>query len=197
VILHRAAFLFLALISVTACAQTRQIDWTEDVRLSDGRTIVVKRTGEYRRVTDAGAGFRQGWLLERSGLSAELPAPISRSVSWQGSLEPVVLDVHSGAIVYLVGVPANGRARHEWKLPRHELYAVLRLGTDGWERISIDQLPTSMQPNLFVSADELFLKKRKASGAHVDLKLKAELDSDSQIDKRYKTIIRLPLPQPK
>lgn len=186
----------LALVHVGACATAageKRIEWTEDARLSDGRVIVVTRAEEYRHIVDVGAGFREGWLLEQSDISAELPRPIQRRVTWRGSLQPVVLDLQPDGTVYLVGVPASGKARHDWKLPRNELYAVLRLNGDWWERVPLEQLPAAIQPNLFASSYRLFITEGKLSGRHVDLKLKGELDSNPQIDRRYKTVVRLPI----
>jgi hypothetical protein len=189
----------LVLVFLSACSSVsgiKHVQWTEDLRLSNGRTIVINRLEEYRSVSDVGAGFRSGWLLERSNISAELPGSPARNATWQGSLRPVVLDELHG-IVYLVGVPANGRAREEWKLPPHELYAALRLRGDGWERISLEELPSSLQPNLFASSYALFITQDKSSGEHVNLELKRQLDSDPQLDRRYQSIIRIPAPQPK
>lgn len=196
-ILYRCVLLLLVLASATACAQTKRLAWTEDVRLGDGRMIVVERTEEYRHVVDAGAGMREGWLLEQSDIGADLPKPVGRRVSWRGSLRPVVFDVQPDGAVYLVGVPASGQARHDWKLPRNELYAVLRLTGDKWERVALEQLPAAIQPNLFASSYQLFITEGRSSGRHIDLKLKTDLDSNPQIDKRYRTIIRIPEPQRK
>jgi len=179
---------------VATVPEVKRIEWTEDVRLSDSRTIVVKRVEEYRKVVDVGAGLKEGWLLEQSDISAELPQPIGRRISWRGSLHPVVLDVQAEGAVYLVGLPPNGRAMSEWRLPRHQLYVVLQLKGENWERISVEQLPESMQPNLFVSSYELFIRRGAPSRGHVDQKKKGDLDSNPQIDRRYRTIVRLPAP---
>jgi len=196
----RCALLVLLLTHLNACASLsgeKRIEWSEDVRLGDGRMIVVKRSEEYRHVVDAGAGFREGWLLEQSDISTELPQPIGRRVSWRGSLRPVVLDLQPDGTVYLVGVPASGRAIHEWKLPRHEFYVVLRLRNETWDRVPLEELPASIQPNLFASSYRLFIREGNPSGRHINSKLKSELDSNPQVDKRYKTIVRIPAPERK
>ena len=160
--------------------------------------VVVKRAEQYRHVVDAGAGFKEGWLLEQSDISADFPQPVGRRISWRGTLRLVALDLQPDGAVYLVGVPASGKAMDEWKLPDHEFYAVLRLNGNGWERVPMAQLPASIQqPNLFVSSYRLFITEGKPSGRHVDLKLKGGLDSNLQIGKRYRTIIRLPAPERK
>ena len=97
------------------------------MRLSDGRVIKVQRHQEYRKVTDPGAGFRAGWLFQRSGVVADLPSPANRKVSWEGTLQPIALDIQPDSIVYLVCVLAAVANRAEWNLPRDERHAGCRL----------------------------------------------------------------------
>lgn len=180
-----------------ACSSMHHFEWTEDVKLSDGRMMVVKRTEDYRRIVDAGAGFQQGWLLQKSSITAELPTPIKRKVFWEGSLFPLVLDIQSDHSVYLVCVPSSGAAQTEWKVPDHEFYVSFRLTQDNWRRIPLADLPTSVQPNLAPSGYEFFIRREMQSGIHVDLKMKSELNSRPALSKHLKTIIRLPAPTPK
>lgn len=191
---------FLVLITmpmIGACSSERHFEWTEDVKLSDGRMILVKRTEDYRRIMDVGAGFQQGWLLQKSSITAELPAPVQRKVSWEGSLFPLVLDIQSNNSAYLVCVPSSGAAQTEWKVPDHEFYVPFRLAQEGWQRIPLADLPTSVQPNLAPSGYEFFIRREMQSGIHVDLKMKAELNSDPNLVKTLKSIIRFPSPTPK
>jgi hypothetical protein len=183
-----------------ACSNEKKVEWTEDVKLSDGRMIVVNRYEEYRRVTDAGAGFRVGWLFQKSRITAELPAPIQRKVSWEGNLIPLVLDVRPDKSVYFVGWVATGAGMIEWKVSRREHYVVFRLTNEGWQRIPLVELPLSVQPNLLGSTERLFISGKGRSGMRVDLKLKEELASDPAIDAEIKSIIstiRRPMPAPK
>jgi hypothetical protein len=177
-----------------ACASIKTVEWTEDVKLSDGRTIVVQRVAEYRRVMDVGAGFERGWLFQKSSITADLPAPGHRKVSWEGTLTPLVLDILQDKAIYLVGTLGSGANRSEWNVPRHEFYVVLRLTDSGWERIQLAELPLSARPNLLGSTYTLFIERDGRSGMHVDLKLKSELDSAVQTSKYYKNIIRHPAP---
>lgn len=180
-----------------ACSNMRHFEWTEDVKLSDGRTMIVKRTEDYRRIMDVGAGFQKGWLLQKSSIAAELPSPIQRKVFWEGSLFPLVLDIQSNNSVYLVGVPSSGAAQTEWKVPDHEFYVPFRLVQDNWQRIPLADLPLSVQPNLAPSGYEFFIRREMQSGIHVDIKMKAELNANPNLDKTLKSIIRLPSPTPK
>lgn len=191
-------FFFLMAVPVMgACSNMRHFEWTEDVKLSDGRMIVVKRTEDYRASMDVGAGFQRGWLLQKSSISAELPSPIKRNVSWEASLVPLVLDIQpDDNAVYLVGVVPTGAARTEWKVPNHEFYVPFRLAAEGWQRIHLADLPVFVQPNLLASGYGLFIRRGTPSGIHVDLNLKTQLDSDPNLGKRWKSIIRLPVPAP-
>jgi hypothetical protein len=180
-----------------ACSNERHFEWTEDVKLSDGRMMVIKRTENYRRILDVGAGFQQGWLLQKSSISAELPSPIQRKISWEGSLFPLVLDIQSDNSAYLVCTPSSGAARTEWKVPDHEFYIAFRLKQEGWQRIPLADLPTLVQPNLVPSGYGLFIRREIQSGIHVDLKMKTELNSDPNLSKRLKSIVRLPAPNTK
>lgn len=192
---HSVVFLVWMLIPIVgACSNERHFEWTEDVKLSDGRMILVKRTVDYRRVLDIGAGFQKGWLFQKSTITAELPAPVQRKVSWEGSLSPLVLDIQPDNTVYLVCYVPTGSAEIEWKVPDHEFYVVFRLENEAWKRIALDQLPLSVQPNLFASARTLFIDRETRAGIHVDLKLKKDLDSDAELSKKLKSIIRLPAP---
>ena len=175
---YNIAIAVLCLATLGACAHTRHVHWTEDVRLSDGRTMVVRRTEEYRRVTDPGAGFRTGWLFKRASIATVAPAPISPKASWEGSVSPLVLDIQPDGITYLVCDLATGSARIEWKVPRHEFYVVFRLVDSTWNRISLSELPLPVQPNL-VPNGELLAERGIRSGTHVDLnsKLKDKLSS--------------------
>ena len=191
------ALLLMVLPALGGCSNMRHVEWTEDVKLSDGRMIVVQRSEDYRRVVDPGAGFRKGWLFQKSIITAELPAPVQRKVSWEGSLKPLVLDIEEDNTIYLVGVVATGAGRHEWDVPRNELYVVFRLTQGGWEHIPLAELPLSVKPNLLGGTYILFVDREARSGIHVDLELKKELNSLGSPPKRYESIIRLPAPDSK
>lgn len=190
-------FLLLLLPGVAACSNTKSFDWREDVRLSDGRVIVVDRKEEYRQVMDVGAGFRIGWLFQRSSIAANLPAPINRKVSWEGSLQPLALDIQPDRTVYLVCIVTTGVGRDEWSVPDNEVHVSFHLTAEGWRRISLSQIPQSVQANLLGNTQTLFIDRRSKSGIHVDLKLKRELDSDLRMDKRFRTIVRPLAPEGK
>lgn len=180
-----------------ACSNMRHFEWTEDVKLSDGRMMIVKRTEDYRRIMDVGAGFQKGWLFQKSTITTELPSPIQRKVAWEGSLKPLVLDIQPDSTVYLVCRVATGANRTEWKVPDHEFYVSFRLTPESWQRIPLADLPLSVQPNLLGSTYTLFIDRKTQSGIHIDISQKKVLDSDVRVSERVKSIVRLPPPTPK
>ncbi len=188
----RRAFIFLLLLALPvagACSNSKKVEWTEEVRLSDGRMLAVKRHEEYRQVTDAGAGFRTGWLFQRSSISAEIPAPINQKVVWHGTLKPLVLDFQSNAL-YLVCRVATGAGRREWNVLRGEAHVAFIWEKDDWKRISLSELPPAVQPNLLGNTYGLFIDRSARSGVHVDPKLKQELDSQPGTINTIRQIVR-------
>jgi hypothetical protein len=174
-----------------ACSSMQHFEWTEDVQLSDGRKIVVQRSEDHRRITDVGAGFQQGLLFQRSGITATLPPPIGRKIAFDSSLSPLALDISPGNAIYLVCSVPTRESELEWKVPREDFYAVFRLLDDTWQRISLADLPVSIQPNLLPSGYGLFVKRELRSGIHVDTRLKNELIAELPPSDRLRTIIRL------
>lgn len=181
----------LAVVSLVlgGCSSVKVIEWTEDAKLSDGRLILVKRAEEYQRVTDVGAGFARGWLFNRSWIKADLPSPINRSIAWEGSLVPMVFDVVAGEVV-MVGLVDTQSAEYEWRTPPGEHYVVLRRVGDAWQRIPLGQLPKSIQANLLGATHTVFIVRETASGSHVDLGKKAEVNAIPTIGENVKRIVR-------
>jgi hypothetical protein len=161
--------------------------------LSDGRIVVAERTEEYRRVSDPGAGFRSGWLFQNASVSATLPAPLNRAVSWSGTLLPIALDIQPDKVAYLVCVVATGSGRIEWKLKDDERYVPFKLTSQGWERIAFEALPRSVEANLLGVTETLFIKQQARSGLHLDLKAKAKLNEESTVGRSFKMILRPPV----
>ena len=196
-ITSRAAWLLLVLPLTGGCASgLKKFEWTEDVKLSDGRMIVVQRTSEYRTVMDVGAGFQRGSLFDNASISADLPAPVSRKVEWRGQgISPIVLDIQADNSVYLICAVSTNVGADFWRVPDNEFYVVFSLTTDGWKRIPIAELPLSVnKPNLFVSGYDLFITRDQRPPAHVDLALKQEFDSRPSLSLSLKSIVRLTKP---
>jgi len=181
------------------CSSHKDVEWTEETRLSSGKVIVAERSDHYRRVMDVGAGFQVGWLYERGSIRASLPAPISRTIQWEGTLQPILLDVFGSSTVYLVGVPGSGAAIEEWELLSGQAfrddqpYVVFRLDGDKWNRIRLEQLPTEAKPNLLANTRSFFDQYEELqlrSGSRIDLSTKLKVDANPRLARDLTTIVR-------
>jgi len=188
--LKRLALALALIPSLGACSGMKVVEWSEDVRLSDGRTVVVARSNEYRQVADVGAGFQRGWNFERTMLQVRMPTPNGATIRWQGTLTPIVLGADSNGDPLLVGVASSSQAIFDWKLsPRGESHVALRFVRGEWERISLEEVPILYRKaNLFISAYKLFLEHGVVSGIHVDPETKSRLDANPAIAGAYKEV---------
>ena len=195
-----ARLMLIGVLAVAAgCSSHKDVEWTEETRLSNGQVIDVERTDRYRRVMDVGAGFQVGWLYERGSFKALFPAPISRTIQWEGTLRPLVIDVFGGNAVYFVGVPGSGATIEEWGLETSQPfqddrpYVVLRLNGNEWTRVRLEQLPAEAKPNLLANTRSFFEKHeevRLRPDSRIDLSAKTKVDSNPQIAKHLREIVR-------
>lgn len=193
--LHCSLLLAGLVVASAGCSRYKDVQWTEEVRLSNGQIVIAEREDRYRRVMDAGAGFQVGWLYERGSVRTSLPAPIGQTVQWEGTLRPILLDVIGGNTVYFVAVPGSGAAREEWNLPRDEKYIVMVLDGKNWKRISLEQLPIEAKPNLMANTRIFFEESdgvRLRPSRKIDLSTKTKVDSDPRIVKHLTSIVRPP-----
>lgn len=92
--------LFVAL-QLAACSNT--VQWDEEVKLNDGRVIVVTQKkrcegGDYSASVNASCLAREAWLTIR------LPEFSDKAIVWHERLDPMVVNVHQGQL-YVVGDP--------------------------------------------------------------------------------------------
>ena len=167
------------------------VRWTEQVQLSDGRVIVAERVDQYLRVSDPGSGWgRGGWLYWRGGFRAALPEPMSRTVEWDGTLRPLMLDFIEGQ-VYFVGAAAARVGTDDWKLSPNEKYVVFRLSPNGWQRMALSDLPQSARPTFLADTRQFFEEtKSLVPGSVIDLPTKKRVDSNTRLSKELRMIVR-------
>ena len=159
------------------CSGVKNVEWTEDVKLSSGHQILVRRMTEFRSVMDVGAGFQRGYLFDHASISAELPAPASRKVEWAGrGLSPFILDLLPDGRVYLVCKLGSAEGANIWKVPQHEYFVSFRLKGDQWERVPLADLPPAIRrTNLLGSVDTVFMDLPGRTPKHFDFKMKDAL----------------------
>src|SRR5271156_2486460 len=82
------------LLSLTACGGPDSITWQEEVKLNDGRVIVVTQKkrceGAYTGGNYASCITREAWL------TIALPEFSSQPMVWHESLDPMVVNIDGG-----------------------------------------------------------------------------------------------------
>ena len=85
--------------ALAACSKT--VEWNEEVKLNDGRVIVVTQKrrcegGDYNAKTGASCVARESWL------TLKLPEFSDKDIVWHESLKPMVVNIHLRRL-YVVG----------------------------------------------------------------------------------------------
>lgn len=124
--------------NLAACSNT--VSWDEEVKLNDGRMIVVtqKRRGEMAYDGNANTSYvpREAWL------TLKLPELGEKEVTWTARLEPRVLNVHEGKL-YIVGVPFTMREFDFYGRPQPH-YLGFKYETGQWQQIAFREIPESI-----------------------------------------------------
>ncbi len=146
-------FVVLAITSLIVTAHKRANprgrSWSEEVRLSSGETIVVKRS-EKDFYTDMGV-----WRYGSGRLEAELPG--AGKVVWDTTLKPWLLDKANDGTWYVVGRFEDEftRGGHDYGLKTGQ-FAAFRLVGSEWQRMR-DGFPSQFSsPNLLVESYNIF-----------------------------------------
>ena len=105
--------------------------WKEEVKLSDGRTIVV----EQKRRFD-GRVAREAWV------EFTVPGISEKTLTWHESLSPLVLNV-SGGKLYMVAYPPSAREQNKYGNPPHG-YVAFEWNNGEWKRIPFEAVPTAI-----------------------------------------------------
>ena len=192
----RALWLMALLTQVAGCSGIKHFEWTEDVKLLDGRQIVVRRMTKFRAVMDAGAGLQRGHLFDNASISADLPAPVSRKVEWAGrGLSPFILDVLPDGQVYLVCTTETAAGADTWKVPDHEFFVSFQLVGERWERVPLSALPpTVRRTNLLGPVHTVFIEMPGRMPKHFDLKMKEAIAAQYAREPRQREVVIYPPP---
>ncbi len=115
--------------NISACSNT--ISWDEEVKLNDGRMIVVTQ----KKLMDHGID-REAWL------TFSLPEFSKAEILWHENLTPIVLNVHDGRL-YLIGLPQTRIEFYKYAMPRPS-YVPFRWEGGGWQRIPFAEVPVAI-----------------------------------------------------
>ncbi|MHB1116707.1 hypothetical protein [Sideroxydans sp.] len=190
IILQRLTKLGLLLmmgVSMSGCSNT--MEWKEEVKLNDGRVMVVERhfnLGGYptldareRTPLDETIAF----ILPDSNIKIIWKTEFNDHVPELNSLSPLLLDV-VGGIPYLATSPAGCIAYNKWGRPNPP-YVLYKYVNDEWHRIPLKEFPTVLvHSNLIGKPASSLLKPYYTVEA-----AKAERE-DGNISDYAKTILR-------
>ncbi|MGB9110787.1 MAG: hypothetical protein WCC39_19025, partial [Telluria sp.] len=127
------------LLSLSACADT--VKWKEDVRMLDGRVIVVTQEkrcsgGDYKAKTDATCLAREAWV------TVNLPEIDSKEIVWHESLDPMVINVYEGKL-YIVGSPPTSVEFRKYGAVNPP-YVGFVWNSGAWQRIPFSSIPKAI-----------------------------------------------------
>lgn len=159
-------YLFLALLIATlatGCAATpkrepRFVAWGEEVKLNDGRVVVVSQI----RPCDPSAT----WLCDsrETFLTINLPEFSPAPIVWHEHLDARVMNIHDG-FLYVVGYPFTKGEWAKYGNPEPP-WIGYRYQHGQWRRIPFNEIPREIyETNLVISLHDVGVK-------HVTLELK-------------------------
>ena len=123
--------LILGGLTVLPACSNNEVTWQEEVKLNDGRMIVVTQ----KKLMDRGID-REAWL------TFSLPEFSKTQILWHESQQPIVLNVHKGKL-YVVGLPPTQREFFKYGKPRPP-YVPYRWENGAWQRIPFAELPEAI-----------------------------------------------------
>jgi hypothetical protein len=164
----------------------KHFDWEQEVRLSDGGTIWIKRQttfghfGEPTQVSSASSLLEEFEFIEKTG----------NLVQWKGQydLSPLLLDFDQGTPYLAARI--KPRKHFAWGCPPYP-YVFFRFTNGQWQRIGIKSFPARFErSNVFPYLDEQTRKSLKSGvkkmfADMVEDKLKPPVSSEVRtIDRR-------------
>lgn len=174
-LVHGLLLIFLGS-SMSGCANTNT--WKEEVKLSDGRVIVVTQKRRYESVY---TGSNTGNLPRDSWLTFKLPEFGNQEIVWHENLLPQVLNVYQGRL-YVVGVPFTEKEFRQYGKPYPE-YVSYRYEVGKWQRIPFNEIPEAIYDTNLLIANE-----PPNGEIFVSFAIKAEEMKDGTLGSHYKRI---------
>jgi hypothetical protein len=135
----RMMLIMIAVTQITACSKT--VEWKEEVKLNDGRVIVVTQKkrcegGDYSAKTGATCIARESWL------TINLPEFSNKEILWHESLDPMVVNVHQGRL-YVVGFPPHTLEFRAYGATNPPYFGFV-WESGKWKRIAFSEIPEAI-----------------------------------------------------
>ena len=121
--------------------------WQEEVKLSDGRVIIVTQKRRYEGVY---TGHNFGDLPREFWLTFKLPEFGDKEIVWHENLGPQVLNMYQGKL-YVIGIPFTEREFRQYGKPMPS-YIGYRYDAGKWQRIAFSEIPEAIyDTNLLIA----------------------------------------------
>jgi len=167
----RALITALALVTIAGCGSSdSKYAWREQVRLQDGKLLLVERTARFKENWVAGGGggsFNEGMTLRI--VQSPIPAP---SATWSDRLVPLVLEYdpvkHEWALIvtffhcdswYELGRPALPYAEYRYRDGRWIRQAL----STQWIGHPANVLPTDPSDKAAIGSGDVLTVERKST----------------------------------
>lgn len=165
---------------LAACSNT--VQWDEEVKLNDGRVIVVTQKkrcegGDYNAKRNASCLAREAWLTIR------LPEFSAKDIVWNESLIPMVVNVHQGQL-YVVGQAQTTLEFRAYGATNPPYFGFIwRDGT--WRRIPFVEIPEAIYDgNMLIEA----IPKNRTKFLSIERKTSYEENGDARYPSFYRRI---------
>jgi len=134
--------LLIFILLITGCASASPKrgefrEWQEEVKLNDGRVIVVKQKWRCDYIGKNPRGDYCGTMRE-AWIKLNLPEFSNHEIEWHEELHPLVLNITNGNL-YIVGIADGGQYLIYGK-PQPP-YVGFRWDVDGWHQIPFNDIP--------------------------------------------------------
>ena len=144
--LFQLLLILVCTVCMTACASS-YVTWQEEVKLSDGRIIMVTQKklceGAYTGGNYADCVAREAWL------TINLPEFSAQPIVWHEHLFAIVVNIHEGRL-YVVGSPPSEREFHLYGSERPPYFGFV-WENGQWKRIPFREIPAAIyDTNMFL-----------------------------------------------
>jgi hypothetical protein len=175
----RVALCLICLISLNACSKSPEIlTWQEEVKLLDGRVIVVN---QQRRYEGGYSGSDFGSMPRESWLTVKLPETGNQETTWHEKLDPSNINIANGN-VYIVAQPMTTREYFLYGQPRPP-YIGYVFENKVWRRIAFNEIPVEIyDTNLSIDSEKYI------HAGQITLADKAKEFSNPRMEKYLKRI---------
>jgi len=116
-------------------------EWKEEVKLNDGRVILVNQKWRCARIGKYNTGKEYCSTLRESWLTFSLPEISNREIEWNEQFLPLVFNVYKGQL-YIVGI-VDGTQWLVYGKPQPP-YISYRWNVNGWHPISFNEIPETI-----------------------------------------------------